>query len=345
MPSQNIPIELPDGGERPVDVVCLGHALVDRLAEVDEDVVERAGLVHGAMTLVDGDEAAVIERAHGGWAEDAGGSAANTAVGLASLGGSAVFVGSIGDDEAGQRYVTGLEAHGVRCVARIARGGSPTGVCHVLVTPEGDRTMATSLAAAGELSAAAVDEAGIASSLLIYLEGYLLDAPAAAEALERAVEVAKSAGTLVSLSLSDPFVVERHRGRILELIASGTIDLLFGNAEEALSLTGAAVLEDSFGLLERPGMVTVITRGARGSMALGPTGAERHAADEVEAVVDTTGAGDQFAAGVLYALARGKSLHTALGIGSRAASEVISHLGARPLVSLAELTGEIVSPS
>ncbi|MGO9559662.1 MAG: adenosine kinase, partial [Acidimicrobiales bacterium] len=328
---------LPVHGARNTDVVCLGHALVDRLAEATPDVVTRAGLELGAMTLVDGEKALEIERAHDGWEEVAGGSAANTAAGIASLGGSPAFAGSIGADELGRRYVANLEASGVRCVALPVASGQPTGVCHVLVGHDGERSMATNLGAAGELGAPAVEEAGIGESLVVYVEGYLLDAPAAAEALAKATELARGSGTLVALSLSDPFVVERHRDRVLELIGEGTVDILFGNEEETRSLTGAQSLEEGLLALKRPGMLAIVTLGAGGSVAVSTGGRIECVAHPVDSVVDTTGAGDLFAAGVLYGITRGDGLARALRVGSLAASEIIGHLGARPRVSLAGL--------
>lgn len=325
--------------DRPIDVACLGHALVDRLAHAGSEVVAAAGLEPGAMTLVDGDGAAAIEAAHRGWREAAGGSAANTAAGIASLGGSPAFAGSIGADEAGRRYVTHLEASGVRCVAHEVASGSPTGVCHVFVGPEGERSMATSLGAAGELAASAIEEVEVAKARVLYLEGYLLDAAPAAAALEKSIGLAKGAGTLVSLSLSDPFVVERHREQILELVDGGTVDLLFGNEDEARALTGAASLGQAVARLVRPGSAVVVTRGAAGSVVATEAGQHAEKAAPVEVVEDTTGAGDLFAAGVLYGLVDGRDPSSSLRVGSLAAAEIISHLGARPLVRLAELLG------
>ncbi|MHB1987625.1 MAG: adenosine kinase [Acidimicrobiales bacterium] len=331
----SINVELP-GDHRGTDVVCLGHALVDRLAEASLAVVASAGLEVGAMTLVDGATAAAIEQVRETWREVAGGSAANTAVGIASLGGVACFAGSIGADEQGRAYLSDLEASGVRCVATVA-DASPTGVCHVLVGPKGERSMATSLGAAGELGTSAVEKVGIKDALVCYVEGYLLDAPAASGALAKAVELANEAGTLFALSLSDPFVVERHRADILALIEDGTVGLLFGNEDEARSLTGAGNLEGALAQLTRPGLVSVVTRGAAGSVAAWPEAMIEQPAHLVDAVVDTTGAGDLFAAGVLYGVTRRTSIADALALGSLVASEVIGHLGARPQVRLASL--------
>lgn len=321
---------------RAIDVLCIGNALVDRLAEGDEAVVRAAGLEVGAMTLVDPDQAAVIESARDHWREVAGGSAANTAAGIASLGRRPAFVGTVGDDQAGRRYVADLEAIGVQAYVHIA-DHLPTGLCHVLVSPSGERSMATSLGAAGALGERAVAEAGIGSASIIYLEGYLLDAPAAGPALERAIELARSSETLVALSLSDPFVVERHHDKIDELLSAGLVDLLFGNEEEVCSLTGHDSLEQAVDSLWEKDRLAFVTKGAAGSMALAGEVRVQQPAHGVEAVVDTTGAGDLFAAGVLGGLCAGQDVAQSLRLGSLAAAEIISHLGARPEASLAEL--------
>lgn len=321
---------------RPIDVLCVGNALVDRLAEGDESVVASAGLELGAMTLVDAERAALIEAARPDWREVAGGSAANTAAGIASLGRRPAFVGTVGDDEAGRRYVADLEAIGVQAFVHIA-DHLPTGLCHVLVSPGGERSMATSLGAAGALDEAAVLGAGIESASIVYLEGYLLDAPAAGPALERVVELARQAGTLVALSLSDPFVVERHRAKINELLSSGLVDIVFGNEDEARGLTGAPTTEEAAGRLDKKDRLALVTRGAAGSMALAGDARLDQPAHRVGAVRDTTGAGDLFAAGVLGGLTSGHDVATSLRLGSLAAAEVISHFGARPEASLAEL--------
>ncbi|HLI45191.1 MAG TPA: adenosine kinase [Acidimicrobiales bacterium] len=342
MPERLDPPPLPEGGRRPVDVVAVGHALVDRLAEVPTEQVAASGMELGAMTLVDGEAAAAIERSVGAWQEAAGGSAANTAAGVASLGGTAAFAGSVGDDEAGRRYVADLEAAGVLCVAVPAGSGEPTGVSHVLVTPGGERSMATSLAAAAAVSPAAVEGAGVERASVVYLEGYLLDAPSARQALERAVELARRSGTLVALSLSDRFVVERHRSAIAGMVQAGEVDVLFGNEEETLALTGERDLPHALGALgtgATSGMLVYVTRGPRGSVAA--RGAERAEVppEPVRQVVDTTGAGDLFAAGVLFGLTNGHDAVEAARIGSLAAAEVIGHLGARPHVRLSGLLG------
>lgn len=331
MPAPRV-LSLPEAG-RPVDVLCLGHALVDRLAHAMAEDVARSGMELGAMTLVDGPQATEIERALDAWAQVAGGSAANTAAGIASLGGSPGFVGAVGDDDLGAWYAADLASSGVRCTLDTL-SGSPTGLCHVLITPGGERSMATSLGAAGSLRAGTVDRASVGSATAVYLEGYLLDAPTAAGAVERALEQAAAAGTLVALTMSDPFVVTRHRERIVALVEAGNIDLLFGNEEEARELSGAGSLDESLAWLEARRQAAVVTRGAAGAVVAASGGRLEIAAQRVPRVEDTTGAGDLFAAGCLYGITHASDWSTALRLGAAAAAEVISHVGARPQASL-----------
>jgi sugar/nucleoside kinase (ribokinase family) len=288
------------------------------------------------MTLVDGARAAEIEQSLTGWRQVAGGSAANTAVGVASLGGHPVFVGAVGDDDAGRWYALDLLATNVRCSVSQVRSGLPTGSCHVLVTPEGNRTMATSLGAAGEIQAVTVAGAGLDTASVLYLEGYLLDAEAAQPAVRKALEIAKNGGTIVALTLSDAFVVERHRTQIADLVFGGAVDLVFGNEEEACGITGSASLPEALARLRREGTVAVVTRGASGAVAVTRDGEFAVAADRVDVVQDTTGAGDLFAAGCLYSITHGHGVEQSLRVGSYAAAEIISHFGARPAIDLAD---------
>jgi len=336
------PFAAGDFSDRPIDVVCVGHALVDRLAYAGLDEVGAAGLEAGAMTLVDAVRAGEIERAFSHWREVAGGSAANTAAGVASLGGSPAFAGAVGDDAAGAWYLSDLARAGVECAVDTVGNGS-TGVCHVLISGGGERTMATSLGAAGELALSTIEGVGLQRAKVVYVEGYLLDAAPASAAVTRALELAKEAGTLVSLTLSDPFVVDRHGERLRELVFGGTVDLLFGNEEEAMALMGAASRSEAAARLRRSGAATVVTLGAAGAMAITPDAEIVIEADGVELVEDTTGAGDLFAAGCLYGLTHELGPEAALRLGSFAAAEVISHVGARPAVSLRDAAGDRLS--
>jgi sugar/nucleoside kinase (ribokinase family) len=334
----------PDG--QPAEVVCIGHAIVDRLAHVDEDTIEAAGVEPGAMTLVDGARIAAIAELVTDWHQAAGGSAANTAAGVASLGGRPAFVGSVGRDSLGAGYERDLEAMGVRCTLSRGAVDVATGQCLVLVTADSRRTMATSLGAGVAIDVGTVERAGVGAASVLYLEGYLLDSPGTYAARERAVELAKSAGVLVALSLSDPFLVERY-GEVLNRLVDRDVDLLFANEEEALVLTGAQDLDETLAALARPGLVAAVTLGAKGAVLV--SGSERYRVEAypVARVDDTTGAGDLFAAGVLYGIVRGAALETAGRLGALAAAEVISHLGAQPLVPLASLAAAagLVEPS
>jgi sugar/nucleoside kinase (ribokinase family) len=323
-------------GRREIDVVCIGHAIVDRVAHADAPTIEAAGVEPGAMTLVDGEQIARIAELVGDWVQVAGGSAANTAVGLASLGAHPAFVGSVGHDLLGAEYELDLGSVGVRCVLSHSAVDLRTGQCLVLVSFDSGRTMATNLGAGVFIDVEAVEQAFVGNPAAVYVEGYLLDSPGTSAALERAVELATSGGGFVALSLSDPFLVERH-AEFLNEIVEDEVDLLFANEEEARRFTGAGDLSGALDALERPGLMAAVTLGARGAVLL--NGGERAVvqAPPVGRVDDTTGAGDLFAAGVLYGIVRGAPLETAGRLGALAAGEVVSHLGAQPQVSLHSL--------
>ncbi len=298
-----------------------------------------AGVEPGAMTLVDGRRIGELAELCEDWLQVAGGSAANTAAGLASLGSRPAFVGSVGPDSLGSGYYLDLTAAGVRCELSRGSDGVATGQCLVLVTSDSRRTMATSLGAGVAIDVEAVERAGIQEAAVLYLEGYLLDSPGTYAARERAVEIAKSAGVAVALSLSDPFLVDRYDGLLNEVI-DAEVDLLFANEEEARRLTGADDLAGALDALSRPGLIAAVTLGAKGAVLL--HGNERASVEAlaVARVDDTTGAGDLFAAGVLHGIVRGAPLATAGRLGALAAGEVITHLGAQPRVSLRDLAVE-----
>lgn len=324
---------------RGTDVLCIGHALVDRLAHVEPAVVSKAGLNHGAMSLVDGERAAGIAGLVDGWRQVSGGSAANTAAGIASLGGQPAFVGSVGRDALGEGYDRDLEVAGVRCVVGWGPDDLPTGQCLVLVTPDAQRTMATDLGAGVQIDVEAVERSGVQDAAAVYLEGYLFDSPGSRGALERIIDLAKGAGALVALSLSDPFLVDRYRDLLAELVA-GPVDVLFSNEEEALRLTGAPGLEGALRSLARPDLVAAVTLGANGAELVAHDERVHVDAWPVAEVNDTTGAGDLFAAGALHGLLAGAPLEIAGRLGSLAAGEVVSHLGARPVASLRDLAAQ-----
>jgi sugar/nucleoside kinase (ribokinase family) len=329
---------------RPLNVVALGNAIVDVLALVDDAVVGRLGLPKGSMSLVDATES---ERVMAGLGPDAlqvaGGSAANTLAGVASLGGSAAYVARVADDTLGRFFVEDLRATGVEFSPCDLVSEPGTGRCVVLVTPDGDRVMRTYLGASTTLGPAHVDADLIARASVLYLEGYLWDVPGARDAVRRAIALARrppggGPGAVVALSLSDPYCVERHREDFSGLV--GQVDLLFGNEAEVTMLWGVRTLDEAVASARCTGVVGAFTRGPAGAVVAGATETIAVPAWPVDPVVDTTGAGDLFAAGFLYGLTHGASLEACARLGGLAAAEVVGHLGARPLVPLRELAEE-----
>ena len=322
------------------DVVALGNALVDVLAYADDDFVARTGVEPGAMTMVDAARSDEIYAEMGPATEISGGSAANTAAGVASFGGRAAYIGRVSDDAFGKVFSHDLRSIGVHFDSPPATTGAPTGRCLVLVTPDAQRTMCTFLGAGAELDESYVDEALIASSAVTYLEGYVWDPPAAKKAVRRAAAVAHQADQRVALTLSDPFCVERHREEFLELI-EGHVDILFANEHEITMLYEVDTFDEALHRVRGHCEIAALTRGPHGSVVV--AGDDVHVIDAhpVE-VVDTTGAGDLYAAGFLYGLTHGHALATCGRLASLAAAEVISHLGARPAEVLAELARPLV---
>lgn len=325
-----------EGGSRPGDVVAIGSAIVDVLAGAEDGQLARLGLVKGSMKLVSEDESDFLYSQMGPAIEVSGGSAANTAVGVASLGGSASYLARVAADTLGELFTHDIRAAGVSFTSDPARSGPATGRCLVFVTPDAERTMCTYLGAASHLGPEYVDGELIERSKVVYLEGYLWDLPPAKEALRLACSIAGSAGTKVALSLSDPFCVERHRREFLEL-SDGGVDLLFSNEDEVKLLYEVDELEDALEQLRSRVETGVVTRGARGSIV--SSGPETLAVEPhpVGHVVDTTGAGDLYAAGFLFGLTSGADLERSARLGSLAAGEVISHMGPRPEVPLSRL--------
>jgi len=352
--------------EPPVlDVVGIGNALVDVLVSVPERLVAEAGLLKGTMTLM-GLEAA--ERVHamvpGGvtaGVQRCGGSAANTVAGLVALGARGGFVGKVADDVLGRVFLDDLGAIGVdsRGVIVVPPGPAQrSGRCLILITPDAERTMCTSLGVAGDLVPEELDRALIASAAVTYMEGFLLDQPVASQALGVAIRVAHEAGRLVAMSLSDPLCVERH-GAELRALVYDELDVVFGNEVELRALTGTSDLGAACAALRRPGLVLVVTRGAAGAWVVsgapdgrGQDASGQHGVVAVEAapvpggaVVDVTGAGDLFAAGFLFGLVRGADMETCARIGALAAAEVIGHIGPRPEAPLATLVAPLLRAS
>ncbi len=321
----------------PLAVIGVGNALVDVLSHEDHDFLERHGLVKGGMTLVDADQATALYAAMGPGIELSGGSAANTMVGLASFGAAVAFVGRVRDDQLGGVFAHDIAAAGVRFEVPPATSGPPTGRCLIVITPDAERTLNTFLGASAELGPEDVAPELVASAEITYLEGYLFDEPRAKEAFRSAARTAHEAGRRVALTLSDGFCVARHRADFLELVQRD-VDVLFANEAEICALYEVATFDEALRQVDRHCEVAALTRSAKGSVIVG--GGEVHVIEAHPVpggVIDTTGAGDQYAAGFLYGLTHGHDLATCGHLGALAASEVIAHVGARPECSLAEL--------
>ncbi|WP_179505911.1 MULTISPECIES: adenosine kinase [unclassified Sphingomonas] len=320
------------------DVIAIGNAIVDVMAPATDDEIARLGLAKGGMTLVDADRAAALYAAMGPAREISGGSAANTLAGLAALGASCAFIGQVADDQFGRVFAHDIRA-GKIAFDTVARAGDPpTAQCLIFVTPDGQRTMNTFLGASQFLPAAALDETLIAAARVLYLEGYLWDPEEPRAAMRKAIAAARAAGTQVAFTLSDAFVISRHGDDFRALIADGMIDILFANEHELAALTGKADFHDGMAALSNVPTL-VVTRGELGAHARHGTDEAHVPAQPIAKVVDTTGAGDLFAAGFLHGHVRGLSLSESLTLGAICAAEVISHYGARPEADLKALTG------
>lgn len=318
------------------DVVGIGNALVDIISHVEDRFIDEHGLVKGAMTLVDTDRALALHRSLGTSVEMSGGSAANTVCGVASLGGRAAYIGKVSDDDLGGAFGHDLLAVGVRFAPGGPADGVPTGRCIIAVTDDAERTMNTYLGASSLLTPADVDTDVVAAARVLYMEGYLYDRPEAKEAFRHAARASHAAGRLVSLTLSDSFCVDRHRDDFRALVTD-EVDLLFGNADELIALYETDSFDEAVAAVRADCRLAAITLGARGSIVVTHDDVVEVPAVGVPHVVDTTGAGDLFAAGFLFAHTRGDDLASCAHIGAIAAAEVISHVGPRPLVELRTL--------
>jgi sugar/nucleoside kinase (ribokinase family) len=322
-----------------LDILALGNAIVDVLAQTDERFLVEHSLAKGSMQLIDEARAEALYAAMGPATIVSGGSAANTAVGAASLGAKVGFVGKVRDDELGRLFTHDLNAVGVRFDTAPATSGPATARSFILVTPDGERTMNTYLGACQTLGPADLDEATLRSARLVYLEGYLWDPADAKEAFRSAVGIAHGAGNKVALTLSDSFCVDRYRDEFRGLVRDGSVDILFANIHELKSLYQTADEQDAISALQQEGVLGVVTRSAEGALVISRDGTEAVPASPVERVVDTTGAGDLFAAGFLAGISRGLSSRDCARLGGIAAAEVISHIGARPQADLTQLAG------
>ena len=318
------------------DVVAIGNAIVDVMGAAEARFIEQFGMVRGAMTLVDDRRARELYEAMGPARVISGGSAANTLAGLAMLGLRCAFIGQVADDQLGEVFAHDIRAAGIEFDIPARAGDPPTGRCLIFVSPDGQRTMNTHLGASQFLPQGAVDAAMIADAAVLYLEGYLWGPEEPRRAMRRAMETAKGAGRKVAFALSDRFVIDRHGGDFRALIEAGLIDILFANHLELAAFAQTDDLEAGIAALAAVPLL-VVTRGAAGAIATGRGVRAEVPAAPVDRVIDTTGAGDLFAAGFLYGHLRGRPLLTCLQMGALAAAEVISHYGARPEADLRAL--------
>jgi sugar/nucleoside kinase (ribokinase family) len=337
MPKPEMPkSEMPKPEMPNYDVIGIGNAIVDVIARTDDHFLENIGLVKGSMKLIDDAQAEAIYARMSAAVECSGGSAANTIAGIASLGGNAAYIGRTRNDQLGDVFAHDIRSLGVAFRTLPATEGAPTARCLVLVTPDAQRTMCTYLGACVDLGPEDVDAELIQSAKVLYLEGYLWDPARAKEAFLAAMNIAHDAGAKVALSLSDAFCVDRYRAEFLDL-AENYVDILFANEQEICSLYQTSNFDDALQQVRGHCEVAALTRSAKGSVIV--SGSEFHIidAEPVDQVVDTTGAGDLYAAGFLYGYTKGYDLASCGRLGAIAAAEVISHIGARPNVSLADL--------
>ncbi|MBL4596201.1 MAG: adenosine kinase [Robiginitomaculum sp.] len=318
------------------DVLGIGNAIVDIIATVPNDFLFEQDIVKGSMTLIDQDRAQALYSSFPPATETSGGSAANTIAGIGSFGGKAAFIGKVADDGLGEIFAHDLRASGAAYEVAPLVDGPQTARCLIAVTPDAQRSMSTFLGASAEFCASDLDPEMIRASHITYMEGYLFDLDPAKKAFVEASEIARAAGRKTAITLSDLFCVDRHRASFLHLIRN-SIDILFANEIELLSLYQTMSLDDALAQVRNDSGFAVVTLGEKGSLIMdGETLVEIPAAS-VERVVDTTGAGDLYASGLLYGLAAGLSLERCGELGSLAAAEVISHYGARSEISLASL--------
>jgi adenosine kinase len=319
------------------DVLGIGNAIFDVLARTDEKFLGRHGMTKGGMSLIDEASAASIYRDMGPATEMSGGSAANTIVGLAGFGARAAFIGKVKDDQIGRLYAHDIRAAGVAFDTRPAADGPATGCSYILVTDDGERTMNTYLGAAQDLMPSDIDPAAVAASKIVYLEGYLWDPKSAKEAFVKAAALAHGAGRQVALTLSDSFCVDRYRDEFVALMRNGTVDLVFANEAELHSLYQTSDFDTALKELHKDAGLGVVTRSEKGCVVVSRDGVVAVPAFAIDRLVDTTGAGDMFAAGFLFGLVRNTGYENAGRLGALAASEVIQHVGARPQTSLKDL--------
>src|SRR5271157_4703721 len=323
-----------------VEVLGLGNSLVDILSVTDDAYLSAQDMLKGAMTLIDEDRAEALYAARVDPRVISGGSAANTVVGVASFGVSAAYVGKVRRDPLGDAFAADIRSTGVAFKTAQAEHGPATGRCFVYVTPDGERTMQTYLGASSYLSPPDVEGALVEAAQVVYLEGYMWDRPAAKSAFQKAGAIAREAGHRVALTLSDSFCVDRFRGEFIELMRSKTVDTIFANTDEILSLYETPHFDEALDALRAEKVLGIVTRSEKGCIVVEGDKTWTAPAFPIAKLVDTTGAGDMFAAGFLAGLARGADMTTCGHLGALAAAEIIQHLGARPNVSLKALAKE-----
>ncbi|MBN9064134.1 MAG: adenosine kinase [Rhizobiales bacterium] len=319
------------------DVLCIGNAIVDVIARAEEDFLSTHAMTKGSMMLIDEQRAEAIYGAMGPATVISGGSAGNTAVGVASFGARAAYFGKVKEDDVGRVFTHDIRAMGVHFPTAPAAAGPATARSFIMVTPDGERTMNTYLGACVTFGPEDIDEATVKASKIAYFEGYLWDPPAAKDAIRKAADFAHAAGREVAITLSDPFCVDRYRDEFLFLMRTRTVDLVFANEHELLSLYQTSDFATALDLVRKDATTAVVTRSEKGALVATGAGVEEAPAAAIRELVDTTGAGDLFAAGFLFGRATGRDPKTCLGLGALAAAEVIQHVGARPQVSLQQL--------
>ena len=322
------------------DVIAIGNAIVDVMAPCTDELIDELALEKGGMTLVDEDGARRLYEAMGPAREISGGSAANTLAGMSALGAQCAFIGQVATDQLGDVFSHDIRAVGIDFDTPAREGQPSTARCLIFVTPDGERTMNTFLGASQFLPPAALNDELIASAGILYLEGYLWDPEEPRSAMRRAIEVARKAGRKVAFTASESFVIDRHGDDFRALIEEGQIDILFVNEHELATLTGTDDFEAGLAMVKDQIPVLVATRSAKGAVGIANGQRAEVAAEPIDKVVDTTGAGDLFAAGFLTGHARGESLKTCLRMGAICAAEIISHYGARSEADLKSLVAE-----
>jgi len=316
------------------DVLCIGNAIVDIIARAEDDFLHANSIIKGAMNLIDADRAELLYDRMGPAVETSGGSAGNTAAGVASLGGKAAFFGKVADDHLGGIYRHDIRAQGVAFDTQPLAGTPPTARSMIFVTPDGERSMNTYLGACVELGPEDIEEDKVAGSAVTFFEGYLWDPPRAKDAIRKAAEIAHANDRRMSMTLSDPFCVDRYRDEFLDLMRSGTVDIVFANEEEMKSLYQTGDFETALEAFRADCGVAIVTRSEKGSIAMTAEETASVSAREIDNLVDTTGAGDLYAAGFLYGYTKGHTLENCAHLGSLAAAVVIQQIGPRPQISL-----------